>query len=273
MTPLASRREFLRKLQLGAASLPFVTNLSAFAATPATTKRKQRLVIMFSPNGVVQPNFWPDEEGAKFKLKPILEPLAAYQDKLLMLHGVCDKIRGDGDSHMRGIGCLLTGIELFPGNIQGGGNTPAGWSSGHSIDQEIKNFLQADPATRTRFGSLEFGVGVPDRADTWTRMVYAGPNKPTAPNACPSSPLSSAAVSPRPRITFKRIPGSARSSARAALTSLSISSTDIGIATSSRSSRLPSSPKALAKEWTASWETSLYVEMRRFTARKPRGVS
>jgi hypothetical protein len=30
-------------------------------------------------------------------------------------------------------------------------------------------------------GSLEFGVLVPNRADTWTRMVYAGPNKPVAP--------------------------------------------------------------------------------------------
>jgi hypothetical protein len=98
-----------------------------------------------------------------------------------VLHGVCDKIRGDGDNHMRGIGCLLTGTELFPGNIQGGSDTPAGWSKGISIDQEIKNHLQADPSTRTRFGSLEFGVMVPDRADTWTRMSYAGPNKPLAP--------------------------------------------------------------------------------------------
>ena len=40
---------------------------------------------------------------------------------------------------------------------------------------------RARPETRTRFGSLEFGVMVPDRADTWTRMVYAGPNKPIAP--------------------------------------------------------------------------------------------
>ena len=94
---------------------------------------------------------------------------------------MCDKVRGDGDNHMRGIGCLLTGIELFPGNIQGGSDTPAGWSRGISIDQEIKNFLQAKPETRTRFGSLEFGVMVPDRADTWTRMSYAGPNKPLAP--------------------------------------------------------------------------------------------
>jgi len=79
------------------------------------------------------------------------------------------------------MGCLLTGTELFPGNIQGGSDTPAGWASGLSIDQEIKAFLQKDPSTRTRFGSLEYGVMVPDRADTWTRMVYAGPNKPIAP--------------------------------------------------------------------------------------------
>jgi len=94
-------------------------------------------------------------------------------------------VRGDGDNHMRGIGCLLTGIELFPGNIQGGSHTPAGWASGMSIDQEIRNYLQAQPATRTRFGSLEFGVLVPDRADTWTRMVYAGPNRPLGPVADP----------------------------------------------------------------------------------------
>src|SRR5439155_504053 len=39
----------------------------------------------------------------------------------------------------------------------------------------------ANQARRKRFASLEFGVMDPDRADTWTRMVYAGPNKPIAP--------------------------------------------------------------------------------------------
>src|SRR5262249_1528713 len=113
--------------------------------------------------------------------KDILKPLEPFQKKTLVLHGVCDKVRGDGDNHMRGIGCLLTGTELFPGNIQGGSDTPAGWASGISIDQEIKNYLQKSPETKTRFGSLEFGVMVPDRADTWTRMSHAGPNKPIAP--------------------------------------------------------------------------------------------
>ncbi len=175
-----TRREFLRSMGLGAAALPFMANLPSFAAPPVG-KRKQRLVIMFSPDGIVPSTFWPDAEGPLTSFKKSLEPLEPFRDRTLMLNGVCDRIRGDGDGHMRGIGCLLTGIELFPGNIQGGSDTPAGWSSGISIDQEIKNFLQKDPATRTRFGSLEFGVMVPERADTWTRMSYAGPNKPVSP--------------------------------------------------------------------------------------------
>jgi hypothetical protein len=175
-----SRRRFLRDLGVGAAVSPLIMNLPSLAFANQA-KRKQRLVVIFSPNGIVPDAFWPDEEGENFKLKTIMEPLAPLQDKTLVLKGVSDRVRGDGDSHMRGIGCLLTGIELFAGNIQGGSDTPAGWASGLSIDQEIKNFLRQDPATQTRFGSLEFGVLVPERADTWTRMVYTGPNKPVAP--------------------------------------------------------------------------------------------
>jgi hypothetical protein len=176
---LATRREFLRTLGIGAAALPFLGNLPSLAAAPAA--RKQRLIIIFSPNGIVPSTFWPDEVGENFTLKESLKPLEPFKDKTLILNGIYHRVRGDGDNHMRGIGCLLTGVELFPGNIQGGSDTPAGWSSGISIDQEIRKFLQKNPATRTRFGSLEFGVMVPERADTWTRMCYSGPNKPIAP--------------------------------------------------------------------------------------------
>jgi len=175
-----SRRDFLRNLGLSAAMVPFVTNLPCFAAT-GKSRRKQRLVILFSPDGVVPSTFWPDAVGESFTFKQSLSPLEPFKDKTLVLHGVSDRVRGDGDNHMRGIGCLLTGAELFPGNVQGGSDTPAGWSSGISIDQEIKNYLQSSPETRTRFGSLEMGVMVPDHADTWTRMSYSGPNKPIAP--------------------------------------------------------------------------------------------
>lgn len=175
-----TRREFVRDLGISAAALPFVLNLPGLGFANQS-KRKQRIVFVFSPNGIVPKDFWPDETGANFKLKRILEPLEPFKKQMLSLQGVSDKIRGDGDGHMRGIGCLLTGIELFPGNIQGGSDTPAGWAKGLSIDQEIKNFLQKDPATKTRFGSLELGVMVPERADTWTRWSYAGANKPLVP--------------------------------------------------------------------------------------------
>ena len=175
-----SRREFLRRTGITAASLPFLMNLSSLGWA-STTERRKRLVVIFTPNGVVPKSFWPDEAGRLESLKTSLEPLEALRDKTLTLHGVHDKIRGDGDSHMRGIACLLTGIELYPGDVQGGSHTPAGWAKGISLDQLLKNRLQADPTTQTRFGSLEFGVMVPERADTWTRLSYAGPNQPVSP--------------------------------------------------------------------------------------------
>ncbi|MBC8064839.1 MAG: DUF1552 domain-containing protein [Chlorobia bacterium] len=176
-----SRRDFLRKLGVGAASMPFLTGLPTLALAESLAKPKQRLVILFSPDGIIPNTFWPDAIGTDFVLKESLKPLEPFKTKTLILKGVSDRVRGDGDNHMRGIGCLLTGTELFPGNVQGGSDTPAGWSSGLSIDQEIRNYLQKSLLTRTRFGSLEFGVMVPDHADPWTRMVYAGPNKPVAP--------------------------------------------------------------------------------------------
>jgi len=178
------RREFLKRLGVSAATANLLVALPS-VGWAAGNQRKQRLVFLFSPNGVIPQHFWPEQTGRDFQLPRILQPLEPFRDQLLTLHGVCNKIKGDGDGHMRGIGCLLTGVELFPGDVQGGSHTPAGWSMGISVDQQLKHRLQADPATRTRFGSLEFGVLVPNRADTWTRMCYAGPNQPVAPISDP----------------------------------------------------------------------------------------
>jgi len=182
MPRITSRREFLLKTGVSAAAANFLFSLPSLGwAAAETSVRKKRVVFIFSPNGVIPQHFWPDKLGSDFELKRILQPLADFKSRMLTMHGVCNQINGDGDGHMRGIGCLLTGIELFPGDVQGGSDTPAGWSMGISVDQHIKNKLQADAATQTRFGSLEFGVMVPERADTWTRMSYAGPNQPVAP--------------------------------------------------------------------------------------------
>jgi Protein of unknown function (DUF1552) len=188
MNRYATRREFMRQVGLSPAVFPFLLNLPELhiaSNEKNETPRKQRIIFMFSPNGVVPKTFWPEKDGAKFSLPESLAPLEPFKDRSLILHGLCNKIKSDGDGHLRGIGCLLTGTELFPGNIQGGSDTPAGWAKGISIDQEIATFLQNNPATKTRYGSLEFGVQVPDRADPWTRWCYAGPNQPLTPISDP----------------------------------------------------------------------------------------
>src|SRR5947209_11519333 len=101
MTRTSSRREFLRNVGIGAAAVPFLLNLPSLGFANQQ-RRKQRLVVMFSPNGVVPSTFWPDEEGASFAFKESLAPLEAFRERTLVLHGVCDKVRGDGDNHMRG---------------------------------------------------------------------------------------------------------------------------------------------------------------------------
>ena len=114
-----NRRQFLRNLGVSAAALPFLAGLPSLTGAPLP-QRRQRLIIMFSPNGTLPDEFWPDAAG-ELNFKSILEPLAAFRDRTLMIHGVHNKIRGDGDGHMRGMSCLLTCAELLPGNIMGGG--------------------------------------------------------------------------------------------------------------------------------------------------------
>ena len=176
-----NRRDFLRNLGVSAFAFPFIASLPSLGYAANPELKKQRLLVMFSPNGTIPNEFWPDKFGADFELKSILKPLAPWKDDVLIVKGLSDQIKGDGDSHMRGMSCLLTGTELLPGNIQGGSHTPAGYAGGISIDQEIKQFLQKSPHSKTRFGSLEFGINVSERSDPWTRMVYSGSNRPVAP--------------------------------------------------------------------------------------------
>lgn len=178
------RRQFLRDLGLSAAAMPFLAGLPSIGLGGVDqAKKRQRLIVFFSPNGTLPDEFWPKTYGDEvpLQLSSMLSPLQPFTQQTLILKGVHNQILGDGDNHMRGMSCLLTATELSPGNIQGGGETPAGWASGPSIDQHVKNFWQSQDDTRTRFGSLEFGVAVPNRADPWTRMCYAGANRPVAP--------------------------------------------------------------------------------------------
>src|SRR5207237_10202805 len=93
------RRQFIKQLGISAASLPFLLGLPSLGlASPA--RPRQRLIIVFSPNGTIPSAFWPEETGNDFKLKEILAPLEPFKQRMLVLHGLCNKVRGAGDNHM-----------------------------------------------------------------------------------------------------------------------------------------------------------------------------
>jgi hypothetical protein len=146
-----------------------------------------RLVIVFSANGTIYNSWVPKGTETSFTLSPILLPLAPFQSKLLVLSGINVKSasNGPGDDHMKGMGHMLTGTELTPGNTRGGAGTPAGFAGGISVDQRIAQ----DIGMQTRFPSLEFGVMVQD-SDVWARMIYSGADQPLPPMEDPMKAFS-----------------------------------------------------------------------------------
>src|SRR5262249_1131222 len=102
--------------------------------SPNQPKRKPRPAALSTPTAVGPKTSWPPTKGADFTLPTSLEPLEPFRKQTLTLHGVCDKVRGDGDAHMRGSGCLPTGGGRNPGNAQGGSPTPAGLSRRRVIE-------------------------------------------------------------------------------------------------------------------------------------------
>ncbi|MEO0531264.1 MAG: hypothetical protein AAF266_11920, partial [Planctomycetota bacterium] len=71
-----SRRGFLRAAGLSPAVAPFLSGLPAFAGAATPPLAKQRLVIVFTPNGVIPENFWPEptDDLSATKLPTSLEP-------------------------------------------------------------------------------------------------------------------------------------------------------------------------------------------------------
>lgn len=167
-----SRRSLLTAF--GAGALASLLPRSALAAGPSP----KRLILFFSPNGTVYDQWLPTQNGNALAFKPMMSALAPYQDRITVLDNIVAKScsNGPGDDHMKGMGHMLTGIELLPGTIQGGGGTPSGLAGGPSIDQVIANTIGKD----TRLKSLELGAYV-GSADIWSRMIYSGANQPLPP--------------------------------------------------------------------------------------------
>jgi hypothetical protein len=120
----------------------------------ASGKPAHRFQTFYVPNGMAM-EFWsPKTEGAKFELSPILEPLAPFQDQMLVLSG----LKANWNYiHAGASGSFLTG-------------TPRGGRNEVEIiaDVSMDQLLARQFAKETQLGSLELAMDAPANAGACT---------------------------------------------------------------------------------------------------------
>lgn len=123
-----NRRDVLRGAGSIAIALPWLEAMEsngAHAATPPSAA--QRFVTVYQPGGTVLEKWTPTGSETAVTLSPILSPLEAVKDKILLVSGTEMK-SAVGEQHQAGIIAWLTGT------VQG---TAGEYSNGPSIDQVI----------------------------------------------------------------------------------------------------------------------------------------
>jgi hypothetical protein len=199
-----SRRTVLRGLGT-AVALPYLDAMTpAFAARAGDVPL--RLSIIFAPMGMSMTEWTPPAEGP-LQLSPILQPLAAFTDRMVVLSGLDSKEADgtDGGIHPRCQGAWLTGVK--PKRTEG-----PDMRIGTSMDQ----IAAASPEVgqRTELASLELslepGEMVGNCAYGYTCAYLA-----TISWRTPTMPLP---MEHNPRAVFERLFGTADSTdARARL--------------------------------------------------------
>ena len=144
------RRTFLRGA--GAViAVPFLDAMvPAFGSAAETTAT--RLWTFVVPNGIIMDGWTPQATGTGLELTPILKPLAAFKDRMLVLSGLANnqarKLEGeDGGEHPRACAAYLTGAH--PRMTSG-----ADLYCGISVDQVAAK----DLGKHTQLASLEMGL-------------------------------------------------------------------------------------------------------------------
>ena len=183
------RRTFLRGMGATVA-LPLldamVPSLTALAKTPAAPVR--RFGVVYVPNGMIMESWTPRGEGP-LELSPILQPLAPFQDRMLVLSGL-DGLQGRGGTHTTASTRFLTG-EI-------GSVTDQGIKAGTSIDQiAAQQFGQ-----HTQLASLELSLDRLDLVGTCDSTTCAFINTLSW-----ASPTTQVPGEDNPRVVFERLFG------------------------------------------------------------------
>jgi len=151
LTKSLPRRTMLRGLGATMA-LPFLDAMLPVGR--AATAPSNRFLAFYTPNGMAMEYWSPKTEGSAFEMTPILEPLAAYRDQMLVLSG----LKASWNYiHAGASGSFLTGTPR-------GGKTEIEIIADVSIDQLLARHFERD----TQLGSLEMCMDVPANAGACT---------------------------------------------------------------------------------------------------------
>jgi hypothetical protein len=183
------RRTFLRgsgaclALPLLDAMVPALTAMAKTAASPV-----RRFGAVYVPNGMAMEYWTPAAEGTAFELTPVLQPLAAFRENLLVTTGLNGPL---GGNHAGGATGFLTGVSGQEGTVSEG-------VSSISIDQIIaKEF-----GRHTQLASLEIGLDGYAAGTCDAQFSCALTN--TISWRSPTTPLT---MEPNPRMVFERLFG------------------------------------------------------------------
>jgi hypothetical protein len=192
-----SRRAVLRGA--GAAlALPMLDAMTpAFSQSPAAAPI-HRFQTVYVPNGMAMDYWLPTSVGRNFKLTPILQPLAAYKEKMLVLSG----LKANWNlAHAGAGGSFLTGVTH-------GGKNEVEILADVSLDQHLARQL----GKQTQLSSLELSMDAPALAGACTAnlsCVYTH----TLSWRSPTEPLP---TEHNPRTVFERLFGDSGSTSKEA---------------------------------------------------------
>ncbi|MBL4685879.1 MAG: DUF1552 domain-containing protein [Nannocystaceae bacterium] len=119
----------------------------------AAGEQPKRLILITNGQGTDMTTWRPSGTETEFTLSAQLEPLAAYQDRMVILDGVDNEaaIRGPGRGHF-GQGTMWTGVEVPTGNVRP--QEMLGWPTAASVDAIIGARVGKD----TRFPAYYWGT-------------------------------------------------------------------------------------------------------------------
>jgi hypothetical protein len=192
------RRTVLRGL--GATlSLPFLEAMvPVMSRARAAGKPVNRFLAFYVPNGMAMPYWSPKGEGTSFELSPILEPLAPFRNKLLVLSGLNASWNY---IHAGASGSFLTGTTR-------GGRNEVEVIADVSMDQ----LLARKFANETQVGSLELSMDGPANAGACTGILSCAYTH-TISWRSPTQPLP---MEYNPRAVFERLFGDSGTTERTA---------------------------------------------------------